>query len=196
MRGRGKDERGIALVATLCLTLILLVFAIALAHRMAIFLRILATAKEKNQTYYTAITGTEQLRERLRNGFCRPPAWCGLLGTAGSPTDPNYQDVTFFVTLKPSPAPFPDTPDTKDTETTYALFLKDNDEFDNNYNSDSDEMIIAVATSAGWNETRTSIEVGLLFDAEALNPYKQFGQSPGRKSATTETGDIGMQRRM
>jgi hypothetical protein len=196
MKVRLKDERGIALVATLCLTVILIVFAIALAQRMATFLRMLATAREKNQTYYTAITGTEQLRDRLRSGFCRPPDWCGLLGTAGSPDDSDYRDVTFFVTLKSSPVKFPDTPDAKDAETTYMLLLKDNDEFDDSYNSDSDELIIAVATSSGLNETRTSIEAGLLFDAEALNPYKQFGQSSGRKSATTETGDISMERRL
>ena len=196
MRQSIRDEQGIALVATLCLALILLVFAMALAYRMATFLRMLATAREKNQTYYTAITGTEQLRDRLRGGFCLPPDWCGLLGTGGGPGDPAYRDVTFFATLKASPVRFPDTSDMKDTETTYTLFLKDNDEFDNNYNNDSDELIIAVATSAGLNETRTSIEAGLLFDAEALNPYKQFGQSAGRKSATAETGDISMQRRL
>lgn len=193
---RMKTERGIALVATLCLTLILFVFAIALAHRMAAFLRMLATAKEKNQTYYTAVTGTEQLRDRLRNGFCLPPNWCGLLGTVGSPTVPDYRDVTFFATLRSSPAKFPDTPDAGDTETTYIIFLKDNDEFDNNYNSDGDELVIAVVTSSGLDETRTSIEAGLLFDAEAVSPYKQFGQGSGRKSATYETGDISMQRRL
>lgn len=196
MRERVRSEGGIALVATLCLTLILLVFAVALAYRMATFLRMLATAREKNQSYYTAITGIEQTRDRLRSGSCQPPDWCGLLGSAGSPGDPDYRDVTLFVTLRASPAKFPDTPDTGDTGTTYVLLLKDNDEFDNDYHNDSDELIIAVSTSTGLNETRTSIETGLLFDAEALNPYKQFGQSSGRKSATTETGNISMQQRL
>ena len=196
MRGFAKNERGIVLVATVCLTLILLVLAIALADRMATFLRMLATAREKNQTYYTAITGTEQLRDRLRNGSCQPPEWCGLLGAAGDPTDPDYRDVTLFATLKPSPAVFPDIAGRENAETTYVLLLKDNDEFDNNYNSDSDELVIAVATAAGTAETRTSIETGLLFDAEVLSPYKQFGQNSGRKSATNETGSISMQRRL
>lgn len=196
MRRSIRNERGIALVATLCLTLILLIFAIALAYRMATFLRMLGTAREKNQTYYTALTGTEQLRDRLRSGSCQPPDWCGLLGSAEDPGNSDYRDVTLFATLKSSPAPFPDVPDTGDTKTTYALLLKDNDEFDDNYRNDSDELIIAVSTATGPDETRTSIETGLLFDAEALNPYKQFGQSSGRKSATAETGDISMQRRL
>jgi hypothetical protein len=193
MRPPIRSEKGIALVATLCLTLILFVFAIALAHRMAAFLRMFATAKEKNQTYYTAVTGIEQLRDRLRNGACRPPDWCGLLGTTGSPAVPDYRDVTFFATLKSPPAIFPDTPEAGDTETRYTIFLKDNDEFDNNYNIDGDELVIAVVTSFGQNETRTSIETGLLFDAEAASPYKQFGQGSGRKNSAYETGDIAMQ---
>ncbi len=196
MKKRAANERGIALVATLCLSLILLIFAIALAYRMATFLRMLGTAREKNQTYYTALTGTEQLRDRLRSSSCQPPDWCGLLGSAMDPGDPDYRDVTLFATLKSSPATFPDTLGMGDTRTAYVLLLKDNDEFDDNYSSDSDELIVAVSTSTGLDETRTSIETGLLFDAEALNPYKQFGQSSGRKSATAETGDISMQRRL
>lgn len=190
------DEKGIALVAALCLTAVLLIFAIALTHRMATFLRMLATSKEKNQTYYTAVTGAEQLRNSLRNNSCLPPNWCGMLGIAANRTNPDYRDLTFFVTGKASPARFPDTADTKETKAFYTILLKDNDEFDNDYTSDSDELVIAVATSTGQNETRTSMEVGLLFDAEALNSYKQFGQSAGRKGATNETGDIAMQRRL
>lgn len=190
-----RNEKGIALVAALCISAVLLIFAIALTYRMATYLRMLATSKEKNQTYYTAVTGTEQLRDRLRIGSCQPPHWCGLLGTSGDRTNPNYRDLTFFVTGVASPATFPNTADPKETRASYTIFLKDNDEFDNDYTNDSDELIIAVATSTGQNETRTSIEAGLLFDAEALNPYKQFGQSAGRRGSTNETGDIAMQRR-
>ncbi|MCL4476288.1 MAG: hypothetical protein M1508_08705 [Nitrospirae bacterium] len=191
-----RSEKGIALVAALCISAVLLIFAIALTYRMATYLRMLATSKEKNQSYYTAVTGTEQLRDSLRNNSCQPPNWCGMLGIAANRTNPDYRDLTFFVTGKASPAKFPDTADTKETKAFYTILLKDNDEFDNDYTSDSDEVIIAVATSAGQNETRTSIEAGLLFDAEALNPYKQFGQSSGRKSATNETSAISMQRRL
>ena len=191
-----RNEKGIALVAALCISAVLLIFAIALTCRMAIYLRMLATSKEKNQAYYTAVTGTEQLRDRLRTNFCQPPTWCGLLGTSGDKTNSHYRDLTFFVTGVASPATFPDTADTKETKAFYTLFLKDNDEFDNDYTSDSDQLVIAVATSTGQNETRTSIEAGLLFDAEALTPYKQLGQTAGRKSSTNETGSIEMQRRL
>jgi hypothetical protein len=97
-----------------------------------------------------------------------------------------------------SPATFPNTADPKETKALYTIFLKDNDEFDSDYTSDSDQLIIAVATStsAVQDETRTSLEAGLLFDAEALNPYKQLGQSAARKNFTNETGDITMQRRL
>ncbi len=191
-----RNEKGIALVAALCLTAVLLLFAIALTYRMATFVRMLATAKEKNQTYYTAVTGTEQLRDSLRKGSCQPPDWCGMLGIASNKTSPDYRDLTFFVTGRASPALFPDRADSGETKAFYTVYLKDNDEFDNDYTNDSDEVIIAVATSSGQNETRTSIEAGLLFDAEALNPYKQFGQSAGRKGSTSETGNITMQRRL
>jgi len=191
-----RNEKGVALVAALCISAVLLIFAIALTYRMATYLRMLGTSKEKNQSYYTAVTGTEQLRDRLRTGACQPPNWCGLIGTAGNITHPNYRDLTLFVTGMASPAKFPNTADTRETKAFYTLLLKDNDEFDNDYTNDSDELIIAVATSTGNDETRTSVEAGLLFDAEALNPYKQFGQTAGRKSATNETGAITMQRRL
>ncbi len=193
---RLRNEKGIALVAALCISAVLLIFAIALTYRMATYLRILATSKEKNQTYYTAVTGTEQLRDRLRTGSCQPPDWCGLIGTPGNKTNPGYRDLTLFVTGVASPATFPDTGVAGETKASYTLLLKDNDEFDNDYTSDNDELIIAVTTSTIRDETRTSIEAGLLFDAEALNPYKQFGQSAGRKGSTNETGTIEMARRL
>ncbi len=195
---RFEDEKGIALVAALCISVVLLIFAFALTYRMSTYLRMLATSKEKNQTYYTAVAGTEQMRDVLRTALCQPPTWCGLLGIAGDRVNPNYRDITRFVTGVAAPATFPDTGDPGETRTHYAIFLKDNDEFDNDYTSDNDELIIAVATSssATRDETRTSLEAGLLFDAEALNPYKQLGQTAGRKSTTNETGNITMQRRL
>jgi len=190
-----RNEKGIALVAVLCISAVLLIFAIALTYRMATYLRMLATSKEKNQSYYTSVTGTEQLRDSLRNGSCQPPNWCGRIGYAGNITRADYRDLTLIVTGV-SPATFPDTGAAGETRASYTLLLKDNDEFDNDYTNDSDELIIAVATSTGQNETRTSIEAGFLFDAEALNPYKQFGQSAGRKGSTNETGTIEMARRL
>lgn len=191
-----SNQRGIALIAALCISIVLMIFAFALVYRMATFLRMLATAREKNQSYYTAVAGTEQLRDRLRGGSCRPPDWCGLIGFAGNPTKAEYRDVTLFAVLQASPARFPNTAEKSDTETLYTIYLKDNDEFDNDYISDSDELVIAVVSSAGQEETRTTIEAGFLFDAEALSPYKQYGQSAGRKSATTEAGEISMVRRL
>jgi hypothetical protein len=188
--GRLRNEKGIALVAALCISAVLLIFAIALTYRMATYLKMLGTSKEKNQTYYTALTGTEQVRDRLRTGACQPPKWCNLLGIAGDITNPAYRDITLFVTGVASPATFPNTATLYETRASYTLLLKDNDEFDSDYTSDSDELIIAVATSTGNNETRTSIEAGLLFDAAAYNPYKQLGQGAGRNNATNQTGII------
>ena len=195
MKNQAGNETGIALVAALCLTCVLMLFVVALTYRMAAFLRMLATAKEKNQTYYTAVSGTEQLREKLRNSSCQPPQWCGMLGVPPDKTNPGYQDLTLFVTGMSSPARFNATAEGKETKTSYLIYLKDNDEFDNDYTSDSDQLVIAVVTASGQDETRTSIEAGLLFDAGALNPYKQFGQGSTRKSATNENGAIAVQRR-
>jgi len=197
MKDRLGNEKGIALVAALCISAILLIFAIALTYRMATYLRMLATSKEKNQTYYTAMTGTEQLRDYLRTTACQPPTWCGRIGTAGDITNPAYRDLTLLVTGAASlPVQYPAVPDAGQSATFYSLLLKDNDEFDNDYTNDSDELLIAVVTSTGQNETRTSIEAGLLFDAEALNPYKQFGQNAGRKGSSNESGTVTMSRRL
>lgn len=190
-----RNEKGVALVAALCISAVLLIFAIALTYRMATYLRMLGTSKEKNQSYYTAVTGTEQLRDRLRTSACQPPNWCDLLklGAPADVTNPGYNPVTLFVTGVAPPATFPDTGVAGETRASYTLLLKDNDEFDNNYHTDSDELIIAVATSTGNNETRTSVEAGLLFDAESLNPYKQQGQGASRKGVTSQSDTITMQ---
>jgi hypothetical protein len=181
MTDRMKNEKGIALVAALSISAILLIFAIALTYRMSTYLRMLATSKEKNQTYYTAMTGVEQLRDNLRTGACQPPTWCGRIGFVGSITNPGYRDLTLAVTGVASPAQFPAAPDPGQSISLYTLLLKDNDEFDSDYTNDSDELLIAVVTSTGNSETRTSIEAGLLFDAEAVNPYKHGGKK-GRES--------------
>ncbi len=96
------NERGVALIAALGISLILMVVAIAIAYNVGIFTRITSTVKKKDQTVFTADYGLESLRYYLWESWCPPPQWGGLDGSlcedgAGGGNNipfPAYADLT------------------------------------------------------------------------------------------------------
>jgi hypothetical protein len=78
---RIHNERGVALIAALGISLILMVVAIAIAYNVGIFTRITSTVKKRDQTVFTADYGLESLRYYLWESWCPPPQWGGLDGS-------------------------------------------------------------------------------------------------------------------
>jgi len=176
-----SDNKGIALVAAMGLTLILLVASIALVYRLTNYTRNLWTQAQKTQTYYTSSAGIEEVRDFLWNNSCIPPLWCGWLGKDLDQSNPNYPDIDQYsnITLEVTGVMSPVI-----NNTTYELFLKDNND-DDDYTSDSDEVVLSLATSTAQNETRTTIEAIVIYTGSD-SEYKQFSQTSERRGYTLE----------
>ncbi len=180
-----KNEKGMALVIAIMFSLILLMISTALIYSMTSFFRSLSIAREKNQSFYIAASGIEKVRDYLWQTDCIPPNWCDQLGVALDKDIDTYQDKTGTL---PSPA--------NDVMAAlaaagvtagYNVFLKDNNDGDNDFRSDSDQIIIAVATGTeGGRGAQTTIEAMLLFTGSG-SPYAQLGAGAGKSGKASES---------
>ncbi|MBI5846960.1 MAG: hypothetical protein HZB31_03275 [Nitrospirae bacterium] len=176
-----RNQKGIALVVAMLFSLILLVVASALIYTMASYFKALATAREKTQGYYVATAGVEKMRDQLWQNNCIPPNWCGQLGNLLDTNDSAYKDRTGIL-------PTPSSDLMNDLAAAgYTVFLKDNDDGDNDFTNDRDQIIIAVATGTdGSTGTTSTIEAMLLYTG-AGSPYAQLGagvQKTGKSSGS------------
>lgn len=177
-----SNEKGVVLVLALLITSILFAMAIALSYNMASYLRIFASTKEKTQTYYTAVAGTEQLRDYLWNFNCIPPDWCAgtgipMLSTVAATS--SYQNRTLEVTGSATP---------QFAATNYTIFFKDNDDGDATYASDNDQIVMAsIVSDNPATGTTTTVEAMLIFSGG--DDYAQGGKGAGKGNrALGQTG--------
>ncbi len=176
-----SGEKGIALVVALLITAVIGLMTAALCYTMASYLRNLAMVREKNQGYYAAWAGSEEMRDYLWHNSCAPPNWCGNL-LASSATDSTYQDRTNVMVVS-------STMNTSYlTHYPWHFYLKDNNDGDSNYSVDDDGIILAsvVATDPS-NNTTTTIEAMFIFQANN-KIYSQLGAGPEKTSSTQQSG--------
>jgi hypothetical protein len=181
-----KDNRGIALVAVMGLTLVIMVASMAMIYRLTNFTINVGTQNQKIQTHYTATSGVEEVRDFLWNSSCIPPLWCGWLGMGLDPSDPNYpnisdySNITAAVTGQASPSI---------NGSSYNVYIRDNND-DSDFTSDNDEVVLILASASGQNETRTTIESMIIYSG-GNDPYKQFAQNAKNAGSTLE-GEVEM----
>ncbi len=213
-----KDQKGVALISALGLSMVVLVASLGLILRLTNFSQSIRSQSQKNQTYYTAYSGIEEMREYFWNppvgSSCIPPFWCGFLGqdlntdTFGK-NIPEYSNITVDITCPISPTEDITCTNPKlvvggyDTATYYTLHLMDNHDLDPgglDYTFDNDEVILILATATTTDpsiavsqmgssfETRTSIEANIIYDGGDASGYKMGGQLATRESKTQERG--------
>jgi hypothetical protein len=174
-----RNQEGFALVVAMLISLILLVVASALIYSMSSYFKALAIAREKTQGYYIAAAGVEKMRDQLWQANCIPPNWCGKLATLK--TDATYQNRTDFL-----PTPLSDMMNDL-TAAGYSVFLKDNDDGDDDFTNDRDQIIIAVATGTdGATGTTSTIEAMLLYTGPG-SPYAQLGAGVKKTGKAAES---------
>ncbi len=78
-----NDERGVALIASIGISLILMLVAFALAYRVGYFTKATYVSKKRDQAIYIADYGLESLRYYFWEQDCTPPDWCSA----------NYRDT-------------------------------------------------------------------------------------------------------
>lgn len=85
-----RDEKGIALIAAIGISLMLMLVAIAVAYRVGLFTQRSAILEKKDQLTFTADYGLETLRYYLWNRDCPPPTWCGAVSQENPNTYINF----------------------------------------------------------------------------------------------------------
>ena len=182
---RRSGERGIALVIALLLTAVIGLMAAALSYTISSYLRNLAMVREKNQGYYVAYAGSEEVRSYLWNNNCIPPTWCGTL-LASSATDPSYQmrsnNINNYMVLNANQNA------SSSTNYSWSFYLKDNDDGDGDYSNDNDGIILAsVMAKDPNNNTTTTIEAMFIFTTNN-SIYGQQGGAPDKSNYSPQGG--------
>jgi len=77
---RIHNQHGVALIAAMGISLILMVVAIAIAYNVGIFTRATSIVKKKDQLVFSTEFGIEHLRFYLWESWCPPPSWGGVNG--------------------------------------------------------------------------------------------------------------------
>lgn len=195
LRAHISNERGIALISSLLITLLMTLVVIALAYRVQMFSVGTRENIVKSQNTYTADIGLNQARYFFLDKECRPSTtnlqWhCGGDGTDIGSTfteisnkfvNTYTQAITFTVagqtfTYQPT-ASF--TGASGETHS-YKVYAKINSQLIIN--------VVAVAERTG-NTAQTVIDAGLLFDSHATadGNYAQKGQGADNAGKTKET---------
>lgn len=176
-----KDEKGIALISALLITLILTLVVIALAYRVGLFSVGTREHVIKSQSVYTADAGLNKARYSLLEMDCMPPNWNACIPGINSSTFVNIsssikkafkQNMQFtvgdqYITYNTSG---------EILRGTTALPNSDNYKYEVHAKATNIPKVINVLVSAerAGQQTKTVIDAGLLFTLTG-NEYKQLG---------------------
>lgn len=172
-----SNEKGFVLVLALLITAILFLMVVALSYNTASYLRIFASTKEKTQTYYADIAGTEEFRNfawneppGYRDGCFPANQWCGLINNlATEPLSTLYLNRTNEVTGygDDEGVPFGDA--------VYKIYFKDNEDAYSNPTLDEDGLVLLSVVAENPNtQDKTVSEAMLIFDEKAATGgYRQ-----------------------
>jgi hypothetical protein len=91
-----RNQKGVAIVAAIGVSLILMLVAIALSYKVGFFAKSTGIIKLKEQVDFVADLGLENFRFYLWDRKCYPPDWCAGVGDNG------YADVTAQMKTAPN----------------------------------------------------------------------------------------------
>jgi hypothetical protein len=189
---RISNEKGIAFVTALFITLLLTLVVIALSYRVGLFTRSTRDTVIKSQNLYTAEIGLNQSRYILMSKDCLPPNW------GASSCLPGINDKSFinlssslnsvFTRALPTVALADESYDlnltgvvahgSSDTYT-YKIYAKTT-------NIPKVVEIMAVAERTG-DQTQTVIDAGVIYTKPLGTDYKQLGQGGSKEGLTGES---------
>jgi len=105
-----KNQKGVALIASLAISLILMLVAIAISYRVGMFTRRTSVIEKKEQVDFATDYGLSLFRFYLWDRNCNPPEWGGQDGTycqgenqnGTKLTENGYADVTSNLRVFPN----------------------------------------------------------------------------------------------
>ncbi|RMG04224.1 MAG: hypothetical protein D6726_03875 [Nitrospirae bacterium] len=214
---RVNNQSGVALIAALSISLILMVVAIAISYNVGIFSRATTTVERKDQNLFSASYGMEDLRYYLWESWCPPPRWGGVNGNfcsdgTGDDNDLSstaYSSVMSGILNKEYNSAHWNVVSPSSTDFFVKLvgniFFFRNSEYNALYSydiyakkSNNPEILYALVSSVKSSKaftetsesefaTRTTVEAAIHFSVPCPDDYKQFGQCKSKEGETDES---------
>lgn len=184
------NERGVALITALLMTLILTLVVVSLAHRIGLFALGSREHVIKSQNLYTAEIGLNQARYFMLASDCLPPNWSACMPGINKTTFKNLSGSirASFGTQMPAFTVAGETFNfnlangvthgTTDTYN-YKVYAKET-------NIPKVVNVMAVSERPG-DSTQTVIDAGLIYTKPIGSDYKQLGQSGTREGLSGES---------
>ena len=184
-----SNERGIALVSALLITLILTLVVVALSYRVGLFTRGTREHVIKSQNLYTAEIGLNQARYTLMSKDCLPPNWNACIPAINSSSFTNLSSSITSVFTTPLPE-FTLAGEKFNLDLKGSLLHGTSDSYRYKVYAKTTNIpkvieIMAVSERPG-EQTQTAIDAGLIFTMTSGSGYKQEGQGMTREGLTVE----------
>jgi len=187
------NEKGIALVTALMITLLLTLVVIALSHRVGLFTMGTRDHVIKSQNLYTAEIGLNQARYFLMAGDCIPPNFssCPGLESINKSTFTNMSGAVKRVFTGAMPE-FTVAGEKYNFNLTGNMTHGTGDSYDykiyiKETNIPKVVNILAVSGQPGSELVKTVIDAGLIYTAPLGSGYKQAGQGGTREGISGES---------
>lgn len=188
-----SNEKGIALVSALLITLLLTLVVVALSYRVGLFTMGTRDQVIKSQNLYTAEVGLNQARYFLMAGDCIPPNFqsCSGLELINKNTFINMSTAVknVFTSTMPEFTVAGEkfkfnlsgnmTHGISDSYD-YKIYIKET-------NTPKVVNVLAVSGKPGSEQVRTVIDAGLIYTAPIGSGYKQAGQGGTREGISGES---------
>ncbi len=163
-----KSQRGSVLISVLVISIVLLILGSIFSYRIITSTNVSAVKMRKDKTYYLASRGIEDARRYLSNNYVSTNYWSTLLSNDGSYNQINSLSFT------------------RDN-INVDVYVRDNEDWDNNYASDNDLKIYVLSIATGRRGAKTVIE-SLVFYDSSTNPYAQKGMGSKKTGYTSTSG--------
>lgn len=186
-----RNEKGIALITALMITLLLSLVIIALAYRVGLFSVGTREHVIKSQGIYTAEIGLNQARYFMMANDCLPPNWDSCIPGINSTTFTNIS--SHLKTVFPSAMPeITVAGETFNLDLTGSMTRNGNDTYGykvyvKQTNIPKVINIMAVSERPNDESARTVIDAGLIYTKPLGSDYKQLGQGGTREGLSGET---------
>ncbi|MBI5141517.1 MAG: hypothetical protein HZA20_04890 [Nitrospirae bacterium] len=190
-----RNESGIALVAAVAFSAVMLMLAVALIGQVVQYTKTVAASKQKTYSYYGAEYGIEILRDALWANGCQPPDWCGLLNNAGNDASFRKLDCTKNIVPLKCDDLLLDGAAKGAKSVALDLFARDNEDAAGSYAEDSDTIIYAFSSARDIgsdmkaetsDDSYTGVQAMIMFSGSQT--YKQKGQGVAKSGASPQSG--------
>lgn len=186
-----SNEKGIALISALLITLLLTLVVVALSFRVGLFTMGTRDHVIKSQNLYTAELGLNQARYFMMASDCLPPNWDACIPGINKSTFTNISSN--MKTVFPSSMPEFTVAGEKfnfnlrgamahgaDDSYNYKVYVKET-------NIPKVINVIAVSERPGSEMVKTVIDAGLIYTTPLGSGYKQAGQGGTREGISGES---------